>query len=132
MSHKNNNVTTKEATMETKAEVKETTGNTVENPPAAVETEKKSLWPRGKEKLAEAFDEEKHPIRNKVGKGVVKGAKVVGLMGAGAALAVGALALAGSEKKDDDSDEEDEYDSYDESEDEDVIDSTAEEVGSAE
>jgi hypothetical protein len=100
----------------------------VQNPPATTgESEKKGL----KEKWNEAFDPEKHPKRYKVKEGAKTVGKVVGWMGLGAGLMLGGLAIAASNKQseDDNQDYDDDIDELEDLEDDDnIIDSTAEEV----
>ncbi|MBO7450437.1 MAG: hypothetical protein J6U54_08705 [Clostridiales bacterium] len=101
----------------------------VQNPPATTAgSEKKSL----KEKWNEAFDPETHPKRYAVKEGAKKVGKALGWMALGGVIVTGGLAVAAASRKDDtgdDLDEMDELDDLDEDlDDEDVIDSTAEEV----
>lgn len=90
--------------------------NDVQNPPAPVEgdgKEKKGFFQGVKDGWCEFWDEEKHPVRNKVGKGLVKVGKGAVVVTAVAGATVGVLALAGSKKANSDSEDEDDYDDYD-------------------
>ena len=90
----------------------------VQNPPVPVEGdgEKKSAFQKVKDGWNEFWDEEKHPVRHKVGVVGGKVAKGVVFTAVVAGATVGCLVLAGS--KNADSDSEDEDDSYDDPEDE--------------
>ena len=112
----NNNVKTEEVKNEAvEAQNQgEVQNNDVQNPPAPVEgdgKEKKGFFQGVKDGWNDFWDEEQHPVRNKVGKGLVKGAKVVAVVGAVAGATT--LVLAGVGSKNANSDSEDEGDSYD-------------------
>lgn len=99
----------------------------VQNPPAVTEgSEKKSL----KDKIDEAFDPETHPKRYAVKEGAKKVGKALGWMALGGVIVTGGLAVAAMSKKEDDEPEEmdEDIDYSEDLDDDDVIDSTAEEV----